>query len=206
MLDHDIRHVPVFSPSKEVLGVIVAVDLVAAQEHRSPFVLRRAIARARSKRELQEVAGELRSTVIALRRADLPPPQISEVISAVTDSLVRQVIELALESEGPPPAEFSWMALGSHGRREPVPSSDVDLGMAWRDVQDHDPLTSGARRALASSQTARYMRAIAQDVSDTIRVLGWRLDPHGVTASGFSASSIEDWRRSIDAWLAPTEP
>jgi CBS domain-containing protein len=33
-------------------------------------------------------------------------------------------------------------------------------------------------------------------------VLGWRLDPHGVTASGFSASSIEDWRRSIDAWLA----
>ncbi len=201
MLDHDIRHVPVFSPSKEVLGVIVAVDLVAA-ETRSPFVLRRAIARARSKRELQEVAGELRSTVIALRRADLPPPQISEVISAVTDSLVRQVIELALESEGPPPAEFSWMALGSHGRREPVPSSDVDSGMAWRDVPDHDPLTSGARRALASSQTARYMRAIAQDVSDTIRVLGWRLDPHGVTASGFSASSIEDWRRSIDAWLA----
>ena len=94
------------------------------------------------------------------------------------------------------------MALGSHGRREPVPSSDVDSGMAWRDVPDHDPLTSGARRALASSQTARYMSAIAQDVSDTIRVLGWRLDPHGVTASGFSASSIEDWRRSIEAWLA----
>jgi CBS domain-containing protein len=201
MLDHDIRHVPVFSPSREVLGVIVAVDLVAA-ETRWPFVLRRAIARARSKRELQEVAGELRSTVIALRRADLPPPQISEVISAVTDSLVRRVIELALESEGATPAEFCWMALGSHGRREPVPSSDVDSGMAWRDVPEHDPLTSGARRALASSQTARYMSAIAQDVSDTIRVLGWRLDPHGVTASGFSASSIEDWRRSIDAWLA----
>src|SRR5262249_32988426 len=41
MLDHDIRHVPVFSSPSEVLGVIVAVDLVAA-ETRSPFVLRRA--------------------------------------------------------------------------------------------------------------------------------------------------------------------
>ena len=28
-------------------------------------------------------------------------------------------------------------------------------------------------------------------------MIGWRLDPHGVTASGaFSASSIEDWRAS----------
>jgi CBS domain-containing protein len=200
MLDNDVRHIAVFSPHSEVLGVIVAIDLVAA-ETRSPFVLRRAIATARSKRELQETVAELRSTVIALWRANLAPPQISEVISAVTDALVRRVIELAIESEGPPPAEFCWMALGSHGRREPVPSSDVDSGMAWRDVPDHDPLTSGARRALASSQTARYMSAIAQDESDTIRVLGWRLDPHGVTASGFSASSIEDWQRSIRTWL-----
>ena len=51
MIDHDIRHVPVFSPRSEVLGVIVAIDLVAA-ETGSPFVLRRAIAKAKSKREL----------------------------------------------------------------------------------------------------------------------------------------------------------
>lgn len=200
MLDHNIRHVVVFSPRSEVLGVIVAIDLVAA-ETRSPFVLRRDIARARNKRELQEAAAELRSTVIALRRADLAPTQISEVISAVTDALIRRVIELSIETEGPPPAEFCWMALGSHGRREPVPSSDADSGMAWRDAPDHDPLTSGARRVLASSQTERYMSAIASSVSDCIRVLGWRLDAHGVTASGFAASSIEDWGHSIASWL-----
>jgi CBS domain-containing protein len=200
MLDHDIRHVVVFSPRSEVLGVIVAIDLVAA-ETRSPFVLRREIARARNKRELQEAAALLRSTVIALWRAELAPPQISEVISAVTDALIRRVIELAIETEGPPPADFCWMALGSHGRREPVPSSDVDSGMAWRDAPEHDPLKSKARRALASSQTGRYMSGIGASVSDCIRVLGWRLDPHGVTAAGFAASSIEDWDRSIRSWL-----
>ena len=52
MLDHDIRHVPVFSRPGQPLGVIVAIDLVAA-ETSSPFVLRRAIARARNKGELQ---------------------------------------------------------------------------------------------------------------------------------------------------------
>jgi CBS domain-containing protein len=205
MIDHDIRHVPVFSARSEVLGVIVAIDLVAA-ETRSPFVLRRAIARAKNKKELSEAAGQLNSTVVALHRAELAPAQISEVISAVADALVVRMIELAIETEGPPPAEFCWMSLGSHGRREPVPSSDVDSGMAWRDVPENDPL-SPAGRSLATTRTGEYMRGIAASVADCVRVIGWRLDPHGVTASGaFSASSIEDWQGSIERWLAhPTD-
>jgi CBS domain-containing protein len=206
MLDHDIRHVPVFSPRSEVLGVIVGIDLVAA-ETRSPFVLRRSIAKAKTKNELREAAGRLNSSVVALQRAELAPGQISGVISAVTDALIARMVELAVESQGPPPAEFVWLSLGSHGRREPVPSSDVDSGMAWRDVPDPDPITAEPRRRLASPRISEYMRGIAANVADCVRVVGWRLDPHGVTASGaFSASSIEDWRRAIRQWLAhPTD-
>jgi CBS domain-containing protein len=202
MLDHDIRHVPVFRTPSDVMGVIVAIDLVAA-EASSPFVLRREIARARNKEELRAAAGQLLSTVVALHRAELTPFHVGDVIAAVTDALIRRMIELAIETEGPPPAEFSWMALGSHGRREPVPSSDVDSGMAWRDAPENDPLSSAASRSLASSGTERYMAAISASVADCIRVLGWKLDPHGVAAAGgsFSASSIEDWRRSIESWL-----
>jgi CBS domain-containing protein len=185
MLDNDIRHVPVFSPNSEVLGMIAAIDLVAA-ETRTPFVLRRAIAEAGDPEELRVSARRLRSTVIALHRARLAPSQISEVISAVADALVRRMIELTIESSGPPPAEFAWMALGSHGRREPVPSSDIDSGMAWQD----------------GDEASGYMRSLAEGVGDCVKVVGWRLDPHGVTASGaFSASSIADWGRAIAAWL-----
>ena len=87
MIDHDIRHVPVFSARSEVLGVIVAIDLVAA-ETGSPFVLRRAIAKAKSKDELSDIAGRLNSTVVALHRAELAPVQVSEVTSAVADALI----------------------------------------------------------------------------------------------------------------------
>jgi CBS domain-containing protein len=201
MLDHDIRHVPVFSPARELLGVIVGIDLVAA-ETRSPFLLRRSIGRARSKAELAEAAGRLNETVVTLHRAELAPAQVSELTSAVADALIARMIELAIETEGPPAAEFCWMSLGSHGRREPVPSSDVDSGMAWRDAPETDPLTE-PRRRLASSRIAEYMRSVAADVGDCVRVIGWRLDPHGVTATGaFSASSIEEWARAIEGWLA----
>jgi CBS domain-containing protein len=201
MIDNDIRHVPVFSSPTEVRGVIVAIDLISA-EASSPFVLRREIARARNRYELRHAASQLLATVVGLHRAELTPFHISDVVSAVTDALVRRMIELAIETEGPPPAEFTWMALGSHGRREAMPSSDVDSGMAWRDVPENDPLHSAASRSLASSRTVQYMGSIGASVADCIRVLGWKLDPHGVTAGGsFSASSIEDWQRSIRSWL-----
>jgi CBS domain-containing protein len=46
------------------------------------------------------------------------------------------------------------------------------------------------------------MHAIAGHVARTVKVLGWKLDPHGVNASGsFSASSIEDWEEAIHRWL-----
>jgi CBS domain-containing protein len=185
MLDHDIRHVPVFSAASEVIGVIAGIDLITA-ETQTPFVLRRAIGDAKDPGDLREAAERLRSTVIALHRSGLGPAQVSEAISAVADALIRRMIELGIEVHGPPPAEFAWMALGSHGRREPVPSSDVDSGMAWRNGED----------------AGRYMHTIADRVAECVKVLGWRLDPHGVTASGaFSASSIEDWRSAIGAWL-----
>jgi CBS domain-containing protein len=200
MLEYDARHVPVFSRTSELVGVIVAIDMVAA-ETGSPFVLRRAIAKARNKRELTEAASRLNSTIVTLLRAELAPSQVTEVTSAVADALIARMIELGVESQGPPPAEFCWMSLGSHGRREPVPSSDIDSGMAWRDVPEHDPL-SETRRHLASTRTGEYMRGLAAHVADCVRVIGWRLDPHGVTASGsFSASSIEDWKRAIRGWL-----
>jgi CBS domain-containing protein len=199
MLDNDVRHVGVLSPRGELLGVLGGIDLVAA-EARTPFALRREIAQARDKEELSEAAQRLRSTVVALHATKLPPQQIGRVISVVADALVRRMIELAIESKGTAPAQFAWLALGSHGRRETVPSSDVDSGMAWQDESERGSSGSDPRRA--SEGVLGYMRTIAADVEDCIRVVGWRLDPHGVTASGeFSASSMDVWRRSIGNWL-----
>ena len=185
MLNHDIHHLPVLSARGELVGVISDADLVAA-ERRTPLVLRRAIAGAADSAELRDTASGLRATVIALHRAQLDPSQTSAVISVVADALIRRMIELAVAAEGPPPSEFAWMALGSHGRREPVPSSDVDSGTVWRDPPE---------------PTRPYVQRVASEVEDGLKLVGWQLDPHGVTASGtFSANSIGEWRAAIDRW------
>jgi CBS domain-containing protein len=198
MLDRGIHHVPIVSGRSKVLGVVREVDVLAAQT-RTPFVLRRAIDDAATVSELRPIAHQLNPTVVALHRAGLHHAQISAIVSVVSDSLIRRMIEIAVDSAGPPPVEFAWFSLGSHGRREAVPSSDVDSGMAWAD----EPEPSDPEGRPTGADAARYMRAIADDVAHSLRFIGWRLDPHGVTASGaFSASSIGEWCRAIRSWLA----
>jgi CBS domain-containing protein len=187
MLDRGIRHLPVLSARGDVLGIVSDMDLLAA-ETRTPFVLRRAITDARDVEELRRAAGRVNATLIGLHQVGVPPEQISAVISVVADALVRRAIELAIASQGPPPREFAWLSLGSHGRREGVPSSDVDSGMVWADGEGPDP--------------APYMRAVGWQVIETLAATGWRSDAHGVTASGpFAASSAADWRRTTRKWL-----
>jgi CBS domain-containing protein len=187
MLDRGIHHVPVLAARAEVLGVISDGDVLAA-ETRTPFVLRRAVADARDVEELRDAARRLTPTLLGLHHVDLPPMQISAVISVVVDALIRRGIELAIATEGPPPAEFAWLSLGSHGRREGVPSSDIDSGMVWANEGEADP--------------APYMQAIGREVVGTLAAIGWESDTHGVTASGeISARSVIDWQRNVRHWL-----
>jgi CBS domain-containing protein len=184
MLDHDVRHLPVSAGREGVLGVIDAGGLLAAEAD-APFVLRRAIAHATDREELRSEAQRLLTTTVAMHRAGLPHSHLSRVISIVSDALVGRMIELAVADQGLPPSAFAWLTLGSHGRREPVPSSDIDSGMSWKE-----------------GDAGPYMREVASDVAGCIEAVGWRLDPHGVTAGGqFGASAIGDWRRAIDTWL-----
>ena len=90
--------------------------------------------------------------------ATIADPQSSAIISNLADSLTRRSIELSVSALGPPPCPFSSVALGSHGRQEPVPSSDVDSALAWNaDEEDGDVnsymLSLGSRVCEALSRT-----------------------------------------------------
>ncbi len=184
MIDRGIRHVPILSSRGELLGVATDIDLLAA-ETRTPIMLRRAISDATEITSLRATAAQLDSTLVAMHESGVAATRISGILSVVVDALVRRLIELTVADQGPPPAEFTWLSLGSFGRREAVSSSDVDSGMAWSDRSDADD-----------------MHRLAAGVVEQLAAMGWRSDPHGVTAAGvMSASSIADWRAAIDTWL-----
>jgi CBS domain-containing protein len=177
MINRGISHVPVLSPRGEVLGIVTDVDLLAA-DTRTPFMLRRRIARATDVEELVDAATDLRAAVLALHDAQVAPLQLAAIITAFVDAITRRAIEL-LAPDGLPP--LSWFATGSLGRREAFASSDVDCALAW-DGEDDD---------------ARP-RTLAAEVLDVLGRCGFAADENAATAAHpVFARSVADWDASI---------
>jgi CBS domain-containing protein len=187
MLDHGVRHLPVLEPQRRLIGVIDDVDLLAS-ERRAPFHLRSLIARSQDAAGVAEAATELPRTVIALYDADVPAPLISRMIASIHDTITRRLIEIADEEIGPPPVPYSWLALGSFGRREPFPGSDVDCALAWDGGDDPGPRED--------------MLALAARVLAGLSASGLTPDARGAVASNpLFARSIMEWERATEEWL-----
>jgi CBS domain-containing protein len=187
MLDHGVRHLLVLEAHRRLIGVIDDVDLMAS-ERRAPFHLRSLIARSRDAAGVADAATELPRTVIALYDADVPPQVISRMIASIHDTITRRLIEIAHEQLGPPPVPYSWLALGSFGRREPFPGSDVDCALAWDGGDDPGPRES--------------MLALARRVVAGLSASGLTPDGRGAVASNplFARSTME-WERAAEEWL-----
>jgi CBS domain-containing protein len=96
----------------------------------------------------------------------------------VADAVTRRLLELAGD------ARLAWLALGSHGRREAMPGSDLDSAVAWE----------GSHPRVAE---------VTRQVVDGLEACGIRSDPHGASATnGLFARSIADWDERIRALLA----
>ena len=193
MLDRGIRHLPVVSPTGEILGVLEEMDLAAAQT-RSSFFLRRRIARAQTLNELVEASGELRPAVLLMHDAGNAPTSVAAVYSVVVDALTRRLLELAVADQGDPGVEFAWLALGSQARREALPSSDVDSAIVW--FGSH-----------ADEEIRPRLHAIATTVVEGLEACGLNADTHGATASDpLFVRSLESWQRVVRSWIEdPTQ-
>ena len=180
MIDRGIRHVPVLAPRGDVLGIVTDVDLLAA-DTRTPFMLRRRIARADDVDALAAATSDLRPTVLALHDAQVAPLQLAAIIAAFADAITRRAIELLAPQDLPP---LSWFATGSLGRREAFPASDVDSALAWEGAdEDERP------------------RALAAKVLGVLARCGFATDENAASAAQpVFARSVADWDASI--WRA----
>jgi CBS domain-containing protein len=112
------------------------------------------------------------------------------VYSSILDTIVRRTITLTFAQYPDLSLDaFTWLSLGSNGRREAVLSSDIDSAVAFRDNCD-------------GAEIDRYRAAFA-DIQRELAAAGITADSHGATASrpAFSRTNAE-WREAARQWMA----
>lgn len=120
----------------------------------------------------------------------LSASKVIAVNSTVVDAIVRRAIELVFVRHPELPTDaFTWLSLGSNGRREAVLSSDIDCAATFVDGTTAD--TIGEYRAAFTEVTLALDRA------------GLVSDGHGTTASHdiFSRTNSA-WRAAAQEWIA----
>jgi CBS domain-containing protein len=157
------------------------------------LVVREQIRRAQSVDELVERARAVPEMLRDSLSRGLSSDRVITVYSATVDALVRQSIHLVFESYPDLSVDaFTWLSLGSNGRREAVLSSDVDAAVAFDD-------------SVSEQEMARY-RVAFEDVNAVLARAGITVDTHGACASkpAFSRTN-KQWRAAAKRWLSAPE-
>ena len=193
MLDRDADCVLVVDPAGGLRGIVTARDFLVSPTT-AGVSLHQQLRRAGSLDELRRRSARLPVTLRDFTRRGLASSKVIAVHSSLIDTIVRRTIDLVLlEHDDLDPGAFTWLSLGSNGRREAVLSSDIDAAVAFAD-------------GVSGDQIDRYRTVMGEIVAELARG-GLTSDSHGATpAHRLFARTDEQWRAAGRQWLAdPTE-
>ena len=189
LLERDAEFLLVTDRAGELRGVVCPRDFAI-----SPITvgvsLHEQLRRATSIEDLATFAGRVPPVLDDLLSRGLAAVRVIAVYSGFLDTIMRRAIGLVFARHPELSVDaFTWLSLGSNGRREAVLSSDVDSAVAFDDAVD-----PGAVPAY---------RAAFAEVSGVLATAGLSADGHGSTAQSalFSRTNAE-WRAAGRQWLA----
>ncbi|MCV7160037.1 cyclic nucleotide-binding domain-containing protein [Mycolicibacterium brisbanense] len=190
MYERGIHHlVVVDGASGRPVGITRVVDMVAG-EVRHPLVIRTETGAATNLTQLRDAAAMLTPTMLELWDTGVPAHHFGSLLAAMIEAIVAKAIELTATAPPLPDLDCAWMLLGSVGRREPLPNSDVDSALAWVTRSPDDPEPD---RSVVSAAT--------EPVMDALESCGLRTCPQGLNASyPLFNRSVSGWRAAAERW------
>ena len=185
MTDRRLDALVVVDRAGELTGIVAAEDFVVSPSS-AGLALREQIGRTRTAEELATTAGRAELLTSDLLGRGRSVAEVTTLTSAVIDAVVRRALALVLAEHPELDATgLTWLALGSNGRREPVPSSDIDAAVVLP----------------AGPDAAAVFAPVLAAVSQLLGRCGLALDPHGATPEApLFARSPQEWREAAQRW------
>jgi CBS domain-containing protein len=192
MLDRDAEFLLVTDRNGQLRGVIAPRDF-AVSPATAGVSLHEQMRRVASVTELQHRAAQVPPLLGDLLSRGLASGKVIAVYSTILDTIVRRALVLTFDRHPDLALDaFTWLSLGSNGRREAILSSDIDSAAAFDDQ-------------VSAPEIDRYRVAFAE-VAHVLAECRLLADEHGATAQrpGFSRTNAS-WRAAAQEWLRSPE-
>ncbi len=190
MMQKVIHHLPI-TDDGELIGMVARGDFMRLEtEH--PLYLVADIGRQETIDGLVEVCSRLPGLIAGQVESEVSSEQLGKFITAITDSVTRQLIRIIRDELGPPPCRYAWVALGSQARYEQSARSDQDNALV---------LENGA-----GADAEAYFARLAEFVNEGLDRCGWVYCPGEVMACNPSwRVTVSRWQKYFHDWITVPE-
>ncbi|MDH3439074.1 MAG: DUF294 nucleotidyltransferase-like domain-containing protein, partial [Betaproteobacteria bacterium] len=194
MAAHGVRHLPVLEEGR-VIGVVAEHDVFTLQRI-SIRQIHRTIDDASGHEALVQAAGDIRKLASNMVHQGFAAEQLTQIISALNDTLTRRILELERERHSISDIEWCWLAFGSEGRLEQTLASDQDNGIIFR-VPDGASVDELRRRLLP----------FAKEVNHTLDACGYLFCiGENMASNPRWCLSLAEWGQQFARWIRDPEP
>lgn len=187
--------------ASKVLGVISEHDLLVVQGN-NPAILVRETQRSRTPAELRHIRERSEKLLEKYIYQEVSIAYISNVMTEINDSITARAIELCLEEmaqagQRRPDVPFTWLTMGSGGRREQLLRTDQDNALIFGDTTDE-----GEKAAVK-----QFFLELAEKVTESLYEIGFDYCPGKMMASNPDwCLSLHDWQTRFANWMLYPDP
>jgi PAS domain S-box-containing protein len=188
--EKQVSHLPVTNKNGDVIGVFSKTDLHEIQKNSISYLIKE-IRNASTIETLKAIHEKVPGLVKTLMDSGAKIHNITHLISTITDAITGRVIEFAIEEMGEPPVRFSFLALGSEGRREQTLVTDQDNAIIYEDNPQ-------AR----TSDVNKYFLYLGKKVNLWLDRIGYNYCKGEIMAGNPQwCQPLERWKQYFSRWI-----
>jgi CBS domain-containing protein len=195
MMQHNVKHIAVDNGANQIIGVLSNRELISAHGE-SPLILLNEIAKADSLSQIHKQHQRLPGIIKGLINRGAIARNINRLISTVSDTILKKVMELTLQEMEPPPTSFAFIIMGSEGRSEQTLKTDQDNAIIFDDVSEAElPAVS------------KYFLELGQQVCKRLNQVGYSYCQGDIMAQNPNwCQPLNVWMKYFLKWIHASEP
>ncbi len=194
MIKHNIGHLCITKDgtvNSKVVGVLTQHDILVTLGN-NPSVILKEIKRASRTKTLRTARLKAKNLLKSYLKQNIPLSHIVKIISEINDAVMVKAVEIAVKKMPiAPPVPFSWMAIGSQGRKEQLLFTDQDNAIIFQDVPEAEYKFVQA-----------YFLELAKLATKSLNKIGFEYCEADMMASNIEwCKSISHWKLQFKDWI-----
>ena len=199
ILKHRVSHLCITKDGTNksgLVGILTQQDLILTQGN-SPSFLTKEIKNAKDSETLKHIRAKASDLTKGYLEQEIPIYFVTKVISEINTAITKKAIKMSISEIGKqPPVSFSWLALGSQGRKEQLLMTDQDNALVFENVPPAE-----------YNAVKNYFTELAEKVTEKLNIVGFDYCPANIMASNPKwCISFEEWEQQFEEWITDPIP